>query len=323
MRCFFVHEPDTVGISGWYMESAYVRRSAYGPLQFKKYKPNGVLKQIASEKESPPDYFLIWEGGVSNPYCTSDLQKVKVPKVMWFSDSYPVKGYMDYFPFETFWANNTRPDIILMAQRGKIKDMEKATNIPTYWLPFAADLAYHKEVGEPDCDISYVGTINPDPEHADHLKADYLSKIGQRYEVKATISHDSFKGVKNIDWKIGRPVLKSYSKEICRGRIGFNCNIAGDLTMRSFEIPLMNRPLLSNGGDNWDLIFENEKDIVIYDENTLMDRMSFLKDEGIRKEIAKNGFNTIIKRHTYSARIKQIELLIDNKITEYERELYG
>src|SRR5438128_1983136 len=96
MRCFLIHNTDTIGVTSWYIEQAYKRIRP----DFKLFKPNKVMKQIIETKEKPPDYFLIWEGNVDDWNCTRDLSHIKVPKIMWFSDSYPVPGYMDYFSFE-------------------------------------------------------------------------------------------------------------------------------------------------------------------------------------------------------------------------------
>jgi len=323
MKCYLIHNTDTVGVSSWYIEEAY-RRTNYD--NFKRLKPDKVMKQIAENKLSPPDYFLVWEGNVSDPYCTRDLAYIKIPKIMWFSDSYPVPGYMDYFSFEVFWAMNTKPDIILMAQRGKIEDMKKATGIDrVYWMPFAGEPLYHQEiVKNPEYDISYVGTINPNDNHPDQIKARYLSLLSKAgFKVRATISHGAGRPDYASEWKLGRPVLSEYSKEITMGKVGFNCNIAGDLTMRTFEIPFMNRPLLSNGGDSWDKIFEDDVNIVIYNKDNIIYQMKrLIEDDGFRKRVAENMREDLLKSHTYEARIKQIEMLVENDIDGYENSLY-
>ena len=320
-----INAVDTIRTSGWHMQNAYER---FVP-EFKRYKPYQIMKNIANDKETPPDYFLIWEGGISDPYCTKELANVKVPKAMWFSDSYPVKGYMDYFPFEVFWAKQTKPDIILMAQKGKIEDMKKETGIPTYWLPFAGDPLYHHEFSQVLYDISYVGTINPNKDHADYKKAEYLTLLAKNgYDIGITISHDGWKyfNVSTLPFHLWvyRPTLDEYSERVCWGKIGFNCNIAGDLTNRTFEIPLMNRPLLSNGGDNYNSIFEDGKNIIIYNNSNIIEKTKeLIQDEGLRKTIAKNGYEKVIKSHTWGARIGQIEALVDNNIERYENSLYG
>ena len=269
---------------------------------------------------------LIWEGNISDVNCTRDLAEIKVPKIMWFSDSYPVKGYMDYFPFEVAWTKATKPDMVLMAQRSKIKDMEKEVGVPVYWMPFGGDPIWHYDNKTNEYyDISYCGTINPNKDHADQKKAALLSKLVRNgFNIRATISHSAGNRDYAFMYSLDRPTLAEYSKTICMGKIGFNCNIAGDLTMRTFEIPLMNRPLLSNGGDSYDLIFEDGKDIIIYDEDTIVEwTRTLVGNKKLREEIAKNGLEKISKSHTYEARIKQIELLVDNKIDEYEKSLYG
>jgi len=325
LKVFLIHNTETIGVSSWYIEQAFNRIKK--PEDFHLFRPNKIMKQIAERKESPPDYFLIWEGNISDVQCTRDLANIKIPRIMWFSDSYPVKGYMDYFPFEITWAKNTKPDLILMAQYSKVKEMREATNIPTYWLPFAGDSLWHYEVDKnPNYDISYVGTINPNDDHADQQKAYHLSILSKEgFKIRAVISHDKGRSDYTFEWKINRPVLTEYSKEICRGKVGFNCNIAGDLTGRTFEIPLMNRTLLTNGGDGWQFIFRDWDNAVFYDvPSILISNMKHLLDnESERNKIARNGYETIIKNHTYEKRIEQIELLIDNKIDEYEKRLYG
>ena len=131
-----IHNTDTVAVSSWYMEEAYKRVKK--PDEFHRYKPNNAFRQMIMDGILPSDlYILIWEGNIDDWNCTKDLAYLKIPKVMWFSDSYPIPGYMDYFSFEVMWARATRPDIILMAQRGKIEEMQKLTGIRTFWMPFA------------------------------------------------------------------------------------------------------------------------------------------------------------------------------------------
>src|SRR5438309_1676104 len=118
MQTIMIHNTDTVGVSSWYMEQAYKRtRSDFNIIRPGQGK---IMAQIIKSKLSIPDYFLVWEGNIDDWNCTKELSYItKVPRIMWFSDSYPVPGYMDYFSFEVLWARSTKPDIILMAQRGK------------------------------------------------------------------------------------------------------------------------------------------------------------------------------------------------------------
>ena len=199
MRTILIHNTDTIGVSPWYLEQAYRRVK---PDDFKSLKPNKVMRQIADQKLSPPDYFLIAEGGIMDYNCTRDLADIGVPKIMWLSDSYPVPGYMDYFPFEVAWAKVTKPDLILMMQNGKVKDMQEATGISTFWLPPAGEQLYHHEVGtEPYYDISYVGTINPNKDHADQRKVEALTKLHDNgFKVRATIAHDG-DAKYNFEWR--------------------------------------------------------------------------------------------------------------------------
>jgi hypothetical protein len=328
MKAILIHNSDTVGTSGWYMEQALNRTKK--PEEFYLLRPDRVMKQIVEKKLAPPDYFLLWEGGLNSPDCTHDLANVKVPKAVWVSDSYPVQGYMDYFPFEVAWVKETKPDIVLMAQKGKLEDMRKATGIPTFWMPFAGDPIYHREIDVPqEYDINYVGTINPNRDHADRRKAENLSKLAKAgYKIHAVVAHDGFhpkwpiESGEGFDYINDRPTLIDYSKEICRGKIGFNCQIAGDLTMRTFEIPLMNRPLFTNGGDGWQDIFAEHMDVWVYKDNNIIDKMKTLVEQpDLREALAKQSKEIVLRSHTYEKRIEQIEYLINNNIQAYEKSL--
>jgi hypothetical protein len=322
MKAILIHNADTVGTSGWYMEQALNRTKK--PEEFYLLRPDRVMKQIVEKKLAPPDYFLLWEGGLNSPDCTHDLANVKVQKAVWVSDSYPVQGYMDYFPFEVAWVKETKPDMVLMAQKGKLEDMRKATGIPTYWMPFAGDPIYHREIDVPqEYDINYVGTINPNRDHADRRKVEALQKLSSNgYNIHAIIAHDGFTEDPGFKYVNSRPTLADYSKEICRGKIGFNCQIAGDLTMRTFEIPLMNRPLFTNGGDGWQDIFAEHMDVWVYKDDTFLRKMKELVESpDLREALAIQSRHIVLGHHTYEKRIEQIEYLINNNIQAYEKSL--
>jgi spore maturation protein CgeB len=323
MKAILIHNADTVGTSGWYMEQALNRTKK--PEEFYLLRPNNVMKQIGERKLAPPDYFLLWEGGLNSPDCTKDLANVKVPKAVWVSDSYPVQGYMDYFPFEVAWAKHTKPDMVLMAQKSKIEDMKKATGIDrVYWMPFAGDPIYHREIDVPiEYDLNFVGTINPNFDHADRRKIEALQRLSNNgFNIHAVIAHDGFKEDPGFKYINDRPTLANYSKEICRGKVGFNRCIANDLTMRTFEIPLMNRPLFTNGGDGINDIFAEYNDVWIYNDDNIVEKMKILVEEpDLRETLAIQSREIVLRHHTYEKRVEQIEYLVNNDVQAYEKSL--
>jgi spore maturation protein CgeB len=105
-------------------------------------------------------------------------------------------------------------------------------------------------------------------------------------------------------------------KKINRFKIHFNRNMSNDINYRTFETLGCNTFLLTNYTENLELLFDINKDLVVYNNiNDLFDKINYyLSNDKERNEISSNGFNKVKKKHTYLERSKQLINIIKENI---------
>lgn len=176
-----------------------------------------------------------------------------------------------------------------------LKDVSPAEVI---WTGFACDPEVHKRLKlNKSYDIGFVGNDGGIP------RKFYLQEIRERYS-------NSF---------IGRADHREMSRIYSSSKIGFNLAIRGEsLTMRSYEVMacgamLLMKRLRDNSAENTGFI--DRKHLVMFDGPRDLFRLIdyYLKNDKEREEIAENGCQLTIAKHTYVHRLKEMVSIIRDR----------
>ena len=164
-----------------------------------------------------------------------------------------------------------------------------------FWLPLACDQDIHKELKlDRIYDIGFVGHLGA----AKSKRSILLEKLSRKYKMN--------------DFKSSVPFSK-ISEVYSQSKIAVNIAAKGDLNMRVFEVMAAGTLLLtekiSNGQDE---LFEDKKNLIYYDENTLMELIDYyLKNVKERERIAKVGQELVLSEYTYEIRANKILSIIE------------
>ena len=243
-------------------------------------------------------------------------------------------------------------DKIFITQKYYMPVFERA-GLNCNYLPFGYDdtvIYEHPEVKE-ECDISFIGTTglpNQDREFNEktqisqhriyfdeelglkYIKFDFL--IGRSPEYKyagwnnrsmeyAERLEHLIRLSKDFDVRIYEKCYdETYARALSRGKIGFHFSLRRDITLRVFEIPAVNRLLLTDEVPYLDkLMFDNQhlrtfrpyyqpqfagfdfdyeevKELVVH----------YLKDGSERKDIAYNGRDWVMTKHSFKNRAEEM-----------------
>lgn len=93
-----------------------------------------------------------------------------------------------------------------------------------------------------------------------------------------------------------------------RAKIALNWSSLDDLNARFFEGMAYNKLVLSNKVTDCDLLFEDGVHYVSFkDENDAVEKAKYyLSNPDKMREISENGYNEVVKKHTWDHRIQQI-----------------
>jgi len=234
-------------------------------------------------------YFRVDDGHYD--YCIPDRLK---PRVYFASDTH-LKN-----PFKKIKKHILRGayELVFCPMLKEIEILRKKSPVEIIWMNFACDPEIHKRLDiERNYDIGFVGNDGGVP------RKFYLQEIRERYP-------NSF---------IGRADYRDMSHIYSSSKIGFNLAIRGEcLTMRSYEIMACGAMLLMKRlrDDSAERMgFVDRKHLVIFDGPkdlfALIDY--YLKNEKERKDIAENGYQLVIEKHTYLHRLAEMVDIIRTK----------
>lgn len=213
-----------------------------------------------------------------------DLSKSNKLKVFWSIDSHVVLyGHIDM-------CNKHKIDIVLNSVYGH---EEFFTNQKTFYFPnaYPDDLIYPLNI-EKVHDVGFCGNINN--------RGEWLNSINDNFKLKVD------------EFVIGNDMVESINKY----KIHFNRNISDDLNYRTFETLGCQTFLLTNNTPGLDQLFEIGKHLITYDNNgDLFEKINYyLNNEKERNEISENGYDHVIKYHTFFERMKYLVSLINEII---------
>ncbi len=165
------------------------------------------------------------------------------------------------------------------------------SNQKCYYFPnaYPSDLIYPKKEIKKTIDIGFVGNWGN--------RADWIKSIPN---------------IKTFIMVIGDEMVN----KINSFKIHFNRNLSNDINYRTFETLGCKTFLLTNKTENLENLFNINKDLVVYkNKNDLKNKINYyLENEVEREKIATNGYNNVIKNHTYFKRATELIEIINKKI---------
>ncbi len=254
------------------------------------YRGNETTLQEVMEhlpEEWKPDFYLWIETGLSD--IPSDLGKHKLPKVCYLIDT--------HINFDRHIEIAGNFDFVFLAQKAYVQAMKQAGIKNVMWLPLACDPEIHGKVKvSKNCDVGFVGSISSKPDRRNLL----LDRIKKQFDLDCQ-----------------RKFMNEMAEHFSKSKIVFNNAINNDLNMRVFEALCSGSLLVTDRvhGSGLEDFFKDKEHLVLYDDDQLEETIShYLGNETVREEIADNGRNEVLARHTYEHRINTMIQTLENKI---------
>lgn len=161
------------------------------------------------------------------------------------------------------------------------------------WLPFAFDTSLRNEPDlEKIYDVSFVGSLNQPAtmvERRELLQA--LEPICRMNNYRQPV--------------FGTDMVRLYNQS----RIVVNIPVEGGFNMRTFEAMAAGALLLTKdvGNGQRDLFTPGSHLVTFHDKQDLLDKVAYyLSHEKERAEIARNGMNEVLSKHTYAHRAGEL-----------------
>jgi len=264
------------------------------------------LKKINYSKY---DLVFVYKGTLLKPdYIDFIREKNKNIKIVCFNPDNPynsnscnqnivdsIKKYDKYF----IWSKQLKK---------KIKDKE---SIPTYYLPFAADLELHNKTYFNNLDTKYGVTFIG---NWDEEREKWLSEIKNKQKLILFGNNWSFKlkSKELLKCASGAIINNEFVKVAQQSIINLNIlriQNKNSNNMRTFELPASGGFCLHEYSEEVEELFEEGKEIEFYrNSQELNDKIDFyINNPESAKKIAENGYNRLISsNYTYDKRVDQI-----------------
>ncbi|HEX9504276.1 MAG TPA: glycosyltransferase [Patescibacteria group bacterium] len=203
-------------------------------------------------------------------------------------------------------------DFVFLAQREFI-DQFAADGIPRekmFFLPHAVEpMVYKPWPIIEKWDWCFIG--HPNSEHRIDLIDRFMKEFPSRYV-----------GWREPAW-LGYNVLEDAARKFCQSRLIVSDSIKKDLNMRTFEALGCKKLLLTNKFPALEEVFENGKHLIAYDsiDDAIASAHELLADEDRRNQIAEQGYQEVISKHTYEHRMREILRVCLNYVPKGELQL--
>jgi len=269
MKIGLIYNKDVPLTTGTYIERA-IKKAGIDYELYGVIDPNAISRGL--------DLYLRIDHGDYKFDIPQDLH----PAVFWVIDTHLKK------PYKKIRRQLTHYDIVFCAQKEGAERLQKETKVDCQWLPLACDPEIHRKLNLPKkYDIGFVGR-----------DAQKFAR-GKQVELLRKKFPKSFIG--QIDFRLMSEIYSA-------SKIGFNSSIANDINMRIFEIMASGCFLLTNYLRNNGLndLFEDGKQLVTYKNNKELLNLSeyYLRNDSQREQIVQEGYNLVIRQHTYHHRVQ-------------------
>lgn len=313
LRALKNFEPELFTMNLFYFSSSYLERKIYKlGVKISERKFNHTLINNLNDRleKFRPDFLLILNG--SN--VPRDVQKFIAGReiILWAWDS--VKNFSETEGFTEI------ADEIFCFEQGDLKYLS-GKNLTAHYLPLGAnEKIYFPLEKKRDVDISFVGLASK--ERLEILERVCEMAYQKNFSVKVGgIFYDAKHFWKKYFFERRYPNLAKFlenrifaPEEVAdlyrRSKICLNINTAAhkSLSPRTFEICATKSFQLMNAGQNSCGLVNFGKDIAIFqDTNDLIEKIIFyLSQENLRKEIALNGYNSVMKNCTLKKSVEKL-----------------
>jgi hypothetical protein len=223
--------------------------------------------------------------------------KIKSKRIGWWVG--------DYKPVETLVEQKISDKLthIFLSSRALVQSYKEHFNIPSYWMPLCGADGFDRKRGRiVDWNVLFIGDVRKGV-HEDRTKyLNPLKEFNLKIISKEGITKDMLFLYKNT------PINISLSK-----------NADGTTSNRLFNILCAGGFVLVQYFPGIEELFENGRDLVwFYDKDQLRAQvMYYLKNPYERKQIAKNGYNLYMKKHTAKHRIQNMFDIMEGKTQEF------
>jgi len=290
-----------------------------------------------------PDLIVVLKGLEMSEETTAIVKKAhpQATFVNWFFDKY--LGDKPLWECEEYFNTLKLYDFYFCSLKGVATKMNELGFDNAVYLDEACHPRLNKEeylnhfqeqkYGE---DISFIGSLGYIKQHPKRIKIlDKLAQEGFKMKIWGPVI---------CEWKYISPELRYYHQQqsvinldhskVCQAsliNIGVDQDTALELghSARLYRVMCCGGLYLVNGTKGLGNMFKinkrgemptGEEDLVVYyDETHLIDVVDFLLDnEDIRIRIAKNGQKTVLDKHTFVHRVKEMQEIIKNKVKESE-----
>ncbi len=255
--------------------------------QIKLKKAVYKIEYILSIAPWKPD--IIFLGDDSFPITYIGLEKLEIPIIWYAIDSHIHQWHL-------FYANIF--DITLFAQKifVEIEFNFSYSNIKK-WFPLFCNPDIHKKLNLPKIyDLSFVGTLNPD---LNRPRVELIEKLRKR--------------LKNFYAGTGEFVKIFNQSKIVLNQLAYN-----DINFRTFEALACGSLLLNERvkGNGFSELFKENHHLVCYEKGNvdeIIEKVNYyLKNNDEAEQIAKNGYEYVLKNHTDYKRAEQFLQLLDS-----------
>lgn len=223
---------------------------------------------------------------IDNPFWALGKERMYLPTII---DTLPLYDYI--FSFDTYYLP-------------LLKKLSMNDNV--YHLPFASDLDYYYPINkiknEYIYNISFVGS-------ATYEREKFFSELSESFSIHIFGNCWDKKLFKDTINKIYSS--KEVNEIFNNTKINLNLNVLNSIygtNMRTFEIISSGGFLLNDYKLEIEELFKINQDLVCYNDIfDLKEKINYyLKNESLRLEIAKNGYNTLLNNHTYNHRVEYL-----------------
>lgn len=288
---------------------------------------------IIQERERNPDMYRFREA----LSLQRAFKKIKVDSTV-FGLNYP-----DFASSTTYKALEKSADAIILLENYEnttkpwIPDLSKSSKLKIFWAMHShVNLYNHVGLAKKHKIDLVLCSIESFQHHFPFAKTEYLPNAVDHELIKPannfykerkhnlgfcgnTVNENRECWLKHLDKKYGIKKNigvygKSMTKAIRSYWIHWNRNIGEDINLRTFETLACKTVLFTNHTENIDTLFSPGKDLVVYKDSTDFEKkfLYMIENPDEMHQMADNGYEHVIKNHTYIQRAITIKKIIEN-----------
>lgn len=245
------------------------------------FPPNVDLTKLVEMGMGEPDLILYVDGPLA--YFPRGLADVDAPTASYLIDVHRK------LPLESAIAPFF--DRVFICQRDFMPHFVEAVECAAVgWLPLACDPEIHRPLEvEHEFEVGFVGNVAGESERLRRLEL-----LEKHFKMN--------------DWRATRP-KEEIAEVYSRSRVVFNASVGGDLNMRVFEALGCGATLITDKIQNGqDELFEDGTHLLEYsDDDEMLEKIHWcLAHEDDAREIARQGHELVLEKHTYDHRCEEI-----------------